>query len=480
MSGKNHEVRRLLKALPLFGLSFVDIGVAFVRMFILTHILGSYEFGFAAAISATYATVEQIADMAIYRFVSSSPRFLHSEAIAAAHALTILRGLFLAGCILVFSYPISCTLAGCGNWPSFAWLAPVTLIKSFEHLDIRVGERDYRYWPQLLASLASHGLGIVSLIIVGYESGSHYALIAYLLVQAAVYVVASHLLASHPYRVKWKTPHLRKAFAFGLPLLLNGAGLAIVGQGDRLMVGALLGLPTLGPYAVTVLAGLLPISGILRILGPLFFAGLHNSRIGSAEYIARLRLFSRMVPMIAGGYALALIALLKTIVPFVFGTRFVMSDLAALLIALIAFIRIVRIEPQTSLLLNTQKTRELALANLSPLIGLIIATTLVLIHPSIEAVLTGVLVGEIAGLFAMGFVTRDLLKPVIIDYGISVSAMILVVVGAGGLALLLQGGDNLLIRIAIAGGSCILILAVACMFLPRIYRNAYIARFSTE
>src|ERR1700682_1313813 len=124
MVGKNHEARRLLKALPLFGFSFTEISVAFVRMFILTHILGPYEFGFAAAISATYATIEQIADMAIFRFVSSSPRSLHSEAIAAAHALTILRGFFLASCILIFSYSIACALAGCNEWPSFAWLAP--------------------------------------------------------------------------------------------------------------------------------------------------------------------------------------------------------------------------------------------------------------------------------------------------------------------------------------------------------------------
>jgi O-antigen/teichoic acid export membrane protein len=473
MSGKGHETRRMLKALPLFGFSFVEIAVAFVRTFILTHILGPYEFGFAAAISATYATIEQIADMAIFRFVSSSPRSVQAEAMAAAHALTILRGLFLAGCILIFSYPISCALASCGNWPSFAWLAPVTIIKSFEHLDIRVGERDYRYRPQLLASLVSHGAGILALTAIAYESGSHYAFVTYLLVQATVYMMASHLLASNSYRVEWKTPFLHRAFAFGLPLMLNGAGLAFVGQGDRLMVGALLGLPTLGLYAVVVLAGLVPISGISRILGPLLFAGLHNSREKSVEYIARLRLFSRIIPMIAGVYALALIALLKTVLPLAFGPRFMTSNVVVFLVAFIAFVRIVRTEPHTSLLLNTQKTRELALANLSPVIGLVIATTLVMVHPSIEAVLLGVLVGELFGLIAMLIVTRDLLKSAIFDYVISALAMMVVVAGAGALALSSPNGENILIRVAIAGGSCILILAGAFIFLPGLYRTAY-------
>src|SRR5438876_941582 len=121
-----------LKALTLFGFSFVELAVSFVRMIILTHILGPYEFGFAAAISATYATFEQFTDLSIYRYVFSKSRAEYAEAMAGAHALTILRGSFIAGCALVVAYPVACALPGCGGWPSFAWLAPISLIRSFE------------------------------------------------------------------------------------------------------------------------------------------------------------------------------------------------------------------------------------------------------------------------------------------------------------------------------------------------------------
>lgn len=473
MSIKNLEMRRLLKSLPLFGFSITEMLVAFVRMFILTHILGSYEFGFAAAISATYATIEQIADLAIFRFVSSSPRLVHSEAIAAAHALTILRGIFLASCVLIFSYPIACTFAGCNNWASFAWLAPVIMIRSLEHLDIRVGERDYRYGPQLLASFVSHSFGVLALVIIAYRSRSHYAFVAYLLIQAAVYLVASHLLASIPYQTKLNTPYLRKAFAFGFPLMVNGVGLAIVGQGDRLMVGALLGLPTLGLYAVVVLAGLVPISGILRILGPLYFAGLHNAKIGGSQYIFRLRLFSRLFPIVAGCYSLTLIILLKTVVQFVFGPRFVVSDSAVLLIALIAFFRIVRIEPHTSLLLNVQRTRELAFANLSTGVGLLLASILVLLKPAIEAVLTGILFGELVGIIVMVFTTRHLLKVAIFDYVFASILAVMIVIFCNVLIMTLGVSDNAPIRLAISFALYLLILAAAWTCLFELYRSAY-------
>lgn len=467
-----------LRALTLFGFSFLEIAVPFVRTFILTHLLGPYEFGFAVAISITYSTFEQFTDLSLYRFIFSKPRSEYKEAIAGAHALTILRGLSIASCVLIVSYPLACTLAGCSDWPSFAWLAPVMIIRSFEHLDIRVGERDYRYWPQLTASFASHGAGLIALTLTAYETENHYGFIAYLLVQATVYVLASHFLASNRYRAKLKTPYLRGAFVFGFPLTLNGAGLAIIGQGDRFVVGALLGLPFLGFYSVVVLAGLLPIGGLFKISVPFQMAGLHNAQVESGEYYSRLQLFSRWVPMIAGCYALGLIALLKTVVPLVFGARYTVSDPVLLLLTLIAFVRIVRTEPHTSVLLHTSNTGKLATANLSSGVGLFIATALVIAQPSIEAVLAGVLVGEIVGLCVIILMTRSLFGSAIIDFGVSLLAMLAIVVAAGVLVIVMPNGNIMPNRAAIAAGFFILILIGAGVFLPGSYRRAYGTRVS--
>jgi len=460
-----------LRGLPLFGFSFFEMAASFVRMLILTHVLGPYEFGFAAAISATYATIEQITDIAIYRFVFSSHRSIYHETLSGAHALTIIRGVFLAGCILVVSYPLACTLATCGDWPSFSWLAPITIIKSYEHLEIRVAERDYRYWPQFIASLVSHGSGLIALTVIAYKTGSHYGFIAYLVVQAMVYVLASHLLAAKRYQAKFCSPYLQRAFEFGLPLMLNGAGLAIVGQGDRLMVGSLLGLPFLGLYAVIVLAGLVPIGGIFRILGPLFLAGLHNAHPDKGEYESRLQLFSRAVPIIAGCYGLLLVALLKPTLPIVFGERYVISDVEVLLVALIAFARIVRIEPYTSVLLNFQRTKELAIANLSTIAGLIVATFLAWIYHSIESVLVGILLGEMVGICVVTLLASRLLKFVNVDYAVSLLFVAMALGSAGALVLLLQA-TTILGRSTIAGGFLLLIVAGAAVFLPGPYQAA--------
>ena len=73
--------------------------------------------------------------------------------------------------------------------------------------------------------------GLIALGVIAYEFESHYAFIAYALVQISVYVPASNLLASHRFRANYRTPRFRKAFVFGLPLMINGIGLRYRGAG---------------------------------------------------------------------------------------------------------------------------------------------------------------------------------------------------------------------------------------------------------
>ncbi len=301
-------------------------------------------------------------------------------------------------------------LSQCTDWLSFAWLAPCVIVNSFEHLEIRVAERDYQYWRQLIAIVTSQGCGLMAMILFASQVENRYALIAYLFVQASVYVCATHVLATRPFRINFRTPFARKAFVFGVPLMLNGVGLAVISQGDRWIVGTLLGLPFLGLYSVVILAALSPLNGLFRVTGSIMLAGIHNVQIGSREYNARLQLYSRAAPALASVYALCLIGLLGPLLPKIFGTRYAISSLSTILVALIAFLRIVRVDPRTSLLLQSHNTRKLAIANQAPVAGLLVMAAIATIHPTLEWILTGALVGEVAGLASATWATRRLLK----------------------------------------------------------------------
>jgi O-antigen/teichoic acid export membrane protein len=398
-----------IRVAPLFGFSFVEIAVAFVRAIILTRFLDAYEFGFASAISLVFSTALLVTDLAIYRFILSTPREEFVEALSGAHALVILRGLLVATGLLLVSVPASCTFATCGDWQSFALLAPVVLIASFEHLEIRIAERDYRYWRQFIASLVSHSLGLAALGITAWQTANHYAFLSYLYVQAITYVLLSHALATLPYRITFRSPYVARALAFGLPLLVSGVTAAVIAQGDRFIVGAMLGLEILGFYAVLSLAGLIPISGLIRVLNSLFFAGFHNAH-EKDHFQDRIKLFFGVTPLLAGLYALGIVGLLQLALPLVFGPRFTATDPLIFLIAAIAVTRISRLEPSTSLLLQKQRTTRLAAANVSLFSGLLVASILVALHRNIEGALVGTLIGELTALCFTMLAVRSLAK----------------------------------------------------------------------
>lgn len=466
--------RLFRRTLPLFVDSTSNIVMPFLRTFILTHLLAPYEFGFASALAATYATFELITDIAITNFVYTSPRSVYAEAVAGAHALSIMRGFCVAFLILLASKPVACTLATCGDWPSFAWLAPATLIQSFAHLEIRVNaSRDYQYWPPAAASIASHVCGLLALLLITYKYQNQYGYVAYLLVQAPVYVLMSHLLASHHFSVDCRTPFVWKSLTFGLPLLLNGVGLAIMSQGDRWIVGSLLGLPLLGLYSLITLAAFVPLTGIYKIMSPVQFAGLHNAKFETNVYFARMKLYCRAVPIVAAAFSIGIITLYGQLIPAVFGQRYTVSGEMIFLLALIAYVRIIRTDPQTSLLFNAQDTRKLAIAGQAPFFGLFVTAGLVLVHPTLEAVLIGGLVGELTGLVVIGYVSRRLLKVAIRDHVFSALAMFAIIVVA---AITMQsslGGDVFASRITIGGIFLILVIAYGGVFLPGLYKTAY-------
>ena len=262
---------------PLLLLNAGDSGVPLIRMVMLSHFLDLRELGFASLLTAVYSSFELITDINISRFVISAPREKYEEALAAAHALSALRGLMLALAIVAFSPFIAAAFSLGSQWPSFAALGLIVLLRSLEHLGPRIAERDYRYAPQFKVATVSWGMGLAALFGSIFVFANHLALIAALVGQMVGLVVATRLFASTPYRWRFRTPLFARGFYFGYPLMFNGLGLAVSAQADRFLVGAMLGLPALGVYSVLMVVTSVPVSIGSRIIGSVTLPMLLNS-----------------------------------------------------------------------------------------------------------------------------------------------------------------------------------------------------------
>ena len=389
------------RASPLALIYAFELGLPAVRMVIFSHFLDLRELGFASLLAALYGTLEQVTDVAMYKFVLSTPREDYEEAVASAHALSVARGL-IVGLLALAAAPFVAQAFQLGaEWPSFAAVGLVAFIRSFEHLEPRVAERDYHYGSQAKVVGVANGFGLAAIAVgVALRLGAN-ALILSLLAQSLSFVVCSALVSKTRYRLRFRSPFFKRAFTFGYPLMINGVGVAAGSQADRYLVGAMLSLPALGLYSVLTLAINVPMSIVMRTVQVLSMAALFNARRDERMFAARLRLASLVVPAVAGFLAAGVLTLMNYVVPLVFGPKFVASRTMVFLLAFTAFVRLVRNDPGTSLLLTEGRTRRLALANLFVVGGLLFSIVFIYFWRTIEASVAGRLTAEFMGLIAM-------------------------------------------------------------------------------
>jgi len=214
------------------------------------------------------------------------------------------------------------------------------------------------------------------------------------LAEAAVYAAASHILAHAPMRVIPDRETLRQLLAWGLPLMLNGAGLALIMQADRMVVGRFFGMDILGVYAVVLGLAVAPTSLLLQITNGLGMSMLARSRDAPKRHLETYLLLVWFYAFLAFSYAAFIGLTLDVLVPLVFGKAFAVGTDTVILISAIVFLRLLRGAPTVALLVSSATT-SLTLANLMSVFGIAAAAALAHVHPVLTSVLAGVLFGDV-------------------------------------------------------------------------------------
>ncbi len=451
------------RSYPLVIVGAIESGSPFLRMFALTRILSLFEVGFVSILTAFSMFFELSTDIAMYRFVFSVPKQRYHEALAAAHALSVARGVVVSILALCAAPIVAWAVSLSDEWMSFAALAPTILLRSFEHLAPRVAERDFRYWPQVKTTGLSLALSLIVVVIVAVITRSHVAIIASAYAQVISSVVLSRWYADAPYRLDFRGPLFQDAFRFAYPLLANGLGLSIALQGDRFVVAALFDLKILALYSVIMLAVIVPMFLMARVLQSTILARLFHAGANAMRLRLEVRLASSVVAILAAAYAGGVVLLMNPIIALVFGPKFHAGGAAMILLGVGAFVRLVRSEPFTSLMLNEGRTKRLAASNVVASSSLGFMVLFSFFTRSVDAVLAARLLGETASLVVTLVMARR--APAIGRYAFSSSTVVgLLFTGAACLAsvALEAAGDpiGLLLAASAAYGIAILLWAM--------------------
>ena len=164
---------------------------------------------------------------------------------------------------------------------------------------------------------------------------------------------------------------------------------------------------------------------------------------------------------------------MNDVVPLVFGHKFVASRPMVILLALAAFARLVRSDPGTSLLLTEGRTKRLALANLSVVVGVIFSVIFLCSWRTIEAAVAGRLVAEFIGLIAMHYLARAAFRGVGRYNIVAITAVASVLAIVGVIVHFMPAGGNLPANLALLAICTAGMLLSSLRFVPALARVGF-------
>ena len=259
-------------------------------------------------------------------------------------------------------------------------------------------QRNLSYFPTITITLAGTVTATIVAIVLAYCWRSYNAMVWAYIADATAMVVASHLLAKRKYRLGGSRKELSALLKYGLPLLLNGVVLFLMGQGDRSIIGTELGVRELANYAVAAMLSAGPTMLIIKVSGALFLPLLSGENPGSTTFARRYDWCGALTALAALPIVVLFIFYGVPLVSVLYGHEYDVSIQVFAWLSIVAGARILRSWPQAASL-AIGSTRDVLIANALPVLGFVGALFALRFGFGTEGVAASIAGGETIALF---------------------------------------------------------------------------------
>lgn len=216
------------------------------------------DYGIAATFAIVTSLIEMASHLGLQQQIVQSDKGADPRFQAGAQGFHALRGIVAAAVLFALAAPLA-RFMGVGHvaW-AYQVLAIVPLAQAFQHFDIHRLNRDMVFGPMILSSAVPALLSLLAIWPLARWFGDYRVMLWSIVLHAVLMMVMSHVVARRPYRVLLDLAFIRSSLSFGWPLLVNGALLYLVFQGDKIIVGRLLGMEALAIFAMGATLTLTP------------------------------------------------------------------------------------------------------------------------------------------------------------------------------------------------------------------------------
>ncbi|WP_225206460.1 oligosaccharide flippase family protein [Novosphingobium huizhouense] len=328
-----------------FGSGATEAALLMLRNVVLARLLSVSDFGIAATFSILVVLMDVAQAAGVNRMIVQDRDGASEHVQASLHSVQALIGLVTTAVLLVVAWPFSHLMKTDDITWAYLLLAVVPLVRGFGHLDIFRLQREHRFGPAAVRQITPQLLSVLSVWPAYLALRDYRAALVAILVQQTTAVVASHVGVERRYRLGWDRAIAARAWKFGLPLILNGALLYLVTNGDRMLVANLFGLDALGWFSAAMLITLNPLLLVARTLQTLFLPIMARAQENRARLQALYEFVNDLCGVCVFGFVVAVALLGREIIILLYGQRYLAAVPLLLMLAIMQVIRLVRTVP---------------------------------------------------------------------------------------------------------------------------------------
>ena len=246
---------------------------------VMTRLLVPEMFGVMSIAITVSMILVLLSDLGVQQNIVQSKRGDDSEFLDTAWVVQITRGVVLCLFMLLLSIglhfanvagmlPANSVYASPELPPVLAVFSLTAILSGLQSTKIATAYRNFEQKRVIQIALTSQIFGLIVMIIIGAISRSIWALVAGALVASVTTTLLSHTwMRGHSNRFRYDRKALRELFDFGKWVFVSSILYVLTINGDKLLLGAIVGADVLGFYVIASLI----VGAIIGILEKLFY-----------------------------------------------------------------------------------------------------------------------------------------------------------------------------------------------------------------
>ncbi len=311
--------------------------IMLARNILIANYISVEDYGVAMTFAITMSLIEMAFNLAADVYVVKAKNGDDPETLSVLHTVLVIRGA-LNGVLLYLLSPI---IAGLFQAPELTWayqtMAILSVLRGLFHLDIFRLQRHGEFRWKVIVEVSAYVLSFAAAWGFSVLWGDFRAMLGALFVQWITFMVLSHIVAKRPYRLTWNKEVFRGLFTFGWPLLLNGwLGYPVV-NGDRIIVGNLLGPETLGWFSAAFMLTQTPSLLLAGAQRTLFLP-----QVSKADSAQAHRVSLEVALFLGLAFAIGTVIAGPALLTLLFGERYIAAVPALLWLGVMFGVRIAR------------------------------------------------------------------------------------------------------------------------------------------